>query len=209
MRLEKNILAAVLMLATLAGCVTYPISENLQKQARPLTIAQVTANPDAAMGTTVIWGGKIITTVNDTNGGSIYVLKLPLDPNERPQPYVMTTGRFIATSTGFLDPEAYPRGRLVTLAGQISGVASEPVQKVQYTYPVLTIEQIHVWPVQPREYYYYNTYPDWYWDYPYWYGGAWYYPGWYGGYRGGYHGGGWGGGFHAGPSGGGFHGGGH
>lgn len=182
----KYIFAGLLMLATLSGCVSYPISKDLQKQAAPLTLGQVTAGPAAAQGAIVIWGGRIVNTINDTNGGSIYVMDLPLDSDGKPISYSSTDGRFIAASPGFLDPEAYPYGALITVAGQVERVRTETLQNMQYTYPVLTIRQTRVWPVQTENQY--NYYPGYgYYSgyhYPGWYGAWWpWYPwwGWYGG----------------------------
>jgi outer membrane lipoprotein len=199
-RLGKQTLLMGLILVLLPGCVTYPIAKNLQQQAKPLTLSQVVADPGACQGTIVIWGGRIIKTVNDVNNSAIYVLELPLESSGEPQVQANTSGRFIASSKGFLDPEVYKPGRLVTVAGAVAGLESEPVQKTEYTYPVLDIKQIHLWPVERRYYYYpdeywYGYYPGWYWWgwYPVW-GWSWY-----------YHGGYWGGGYHyqGGPRGGG------
>ena len=172
---------------TLTGCVTYPIAKNLQKQAQPLTLSQVVENPDANQGKLVIWGGKIIQTVNDVNSSAIYVLALPLDRSGQPVLYANTAGRFIASSKGFLDPEVYKNGRLVTVAGTVAGLESGAVQKANYTYPVLDIKQIHLWPVERR--YYYYPYGYWYGYYPGWWYWGWY-PGWSWGW-GWYYGGDW------------------
>jgi outer membrane lipoprotein len=191
-RLGKQILPLGLLPVLLSGCVTYPIAKNLQDQAKPLTLSQVVADPGACQGTIVIWGGRIIKTVNDVNSSAIYVLELPLGSDGRPLEYANTSGRFIASSKGFLDPEVYKPGRLITVAGAVAGLESEPVQKTKYNYPVLDIKQIHLWPVERRYYYYY---PDEYWDgyYPGWYWWGWY-PVWGWGWY--YHGGYWGGGYH-------------
>lgn len=192
MRLAKQIVLG-LALVGLSGCVTYPIAKNLQKQARPVTLLEVMENPGAHQGTIVIWGGKIIKTVNDVNSSEIYVLKLPLNGEGKPQLYANTSGRFIASSKGFLDPEVYKNGRLITVAGGITGLESHPVQKTKYNYPVLDIKQIHLWPVERRHYY-----PAWGWEYypsyPYYPGWGWY-PGWGVGW-GWYYGGDWDGGYH-------------
>lgn len=171
-RLGKCILLLGLIPVLVTGCVTYPIARNIQDQAQPLTLAQVKADPGACQGTIVIWGGRIIKTVNDANRTALYVLELPLGGDGRPLEYANTSGRFIASSKGFLDPEVYRPGRLVTVAGAVAGLESEPVQNAKYIYPVVTVKQIHLWPVERT---YYN---DGYSDYPYgyWYG---YYPGWY------------------------------
>jgi outer membrane lipoprotein len=203
--------ASALSLALLSGCATGPISKEFRQQAKQVTIDQVRANPGGTRGTIVIWGGRIIDVVNETNGSSIYVVCLPLPSNERPLPYGPSPGRFIATSSGFLDPEMFPHGSLVTVAGQLDGVSTKPLGNVPYPYPVLQIQETHVWPGEPEEYYPYDGYygPGWGWDYwgpAWWWWGGLYYPYYYGGFYGRYHGG-FHGGFH-GSGGGGFRGGG-
>ncbi|MGH7941169.1 MAG: Slp family lipoprotein, partial [Limisphaerales bacterium] len=190
-------LASALLLALLSGCATYPISKEFRQQAKEVTFDQVRANPESTRGTIVIWGGRIINVVNDTNGSSIYILCLPIRSNEKPIAYGPSPGRFIATSTGFLDPEMFPQGSRVTVAGQLGGVWTEPLGKVQYAYPVVDIQETHVWPRQQEESYgypYYGYYgPGWGWDWgwggvPVYYGG--FYHGFHGGFHGNFHGGG-------------------
>ncbi len=174
------------ILAGFTGCASYPISKTLRQQARPLTVAEVVANPSAHTGSVVIWGGSVIKTVNNTNGGSIYVLALPLTRHERPERLGVTTGRFIARSKGFIDPEVFKNGRLITIAGEITGVATKPLQGVRYSYPLVAIKELHLWYVPAT---YYSTY---YYPAPYW---GWYGPSW----RWGWYGPGWGWGWDEGP----------
>jgi outer membrane lipoprotein len=168
-------------LVALTGCASYPISKDLRKQARPLTLAQVAANPGAYTGTTVIWGGRIINTVNDTNGSALYVLQLPLTHDEWPLRHAVSSGRFIARSPEFLDPQVFKSGRLVTVAGAVAGVEIKPLQGIRYAYPIITSKQLHLWQRTPP-YYYYPGYWGWYgpgwnmyWGQPGW---GWYGPGW-------------------------------
>jgi len=136
----------ILLLALLSGCVSRPIAHNLRKQAQPLTYTQATANPKTTTGTIVIWGGKIINTVNVTNSGEIFVLQLPLSRRGKPTSNDSAAqGRFIAVSPEFLDPAKYPVGSLVTVAGQLNGVRNERQQNVFYRYPLLDVKQIYLW----------------------------------------------------------------
>ena len=204
-------LLAVSLIA-LGGCASPPFSQDLRQQAKPVTFAQVSANPDSFKGTTVIWGGSVIETMNEPKGADIYVLALPLNANGHPKEDAQGVGRFIARTTGFIDPESLKKGRYITVAGQINGIETKPFQNTHYAYPVITVREQHIWPQ-----YYYAPYPYYYgpyWGPPYWYGPWWgwgYYPVWrHGGYW--YHrsGGHWGVGAHVGrmSSGGGFRGGG-
>lgn len=160
--------------AALSGCATYPISKNLRKQAGKASLAEVQATPAAYKGKIVIWGGRIIQTFNDTNGAAIYIAKLPLNRHEKPDANVDTRGRFVAHSPGFIDPAVFRRGRLVTVAGKVTGLKFRRIQKIKYPYPVLSVKELHLWPLPKKYYndYYYGTYPvypalwGWDWDYP-------------------------------------------
>ncbi len=187
-------IGSILLIAMLAGCVSYPFDKSLRDQARPFSMTQVQANPKTTRGATVIWGGRIIRTINGTNGGQIYVLQLPLNRNERPiNDDTAAGGRFIATSPEFLDPAAYPPGRLITVAGQLDGVRDQYLDNILYAYPVVLIRQSHRWTSRQGDDYYYTVYPGWYWgSNPLWWDGGvgWYYPEGYGGNRSPNHGGG-------------------
>lgn len=176
-------IAVVVLLALLSGCSSYPIEKSLRGQAQPLTYTQVVANPKSTRGATVIWGGRIIETINNASGGEIYVLQLPLSRREKPaDDDSLSNGRFIVVSSKLLDPMTYARGRLITVAGQLGGVRNERLQSALYRYPMVDIQQTHLWSNPPKDYYYfyYGAYPDWYWGYyyPLWWGGGvgWYSP---------------------------------
>jgi len=181
-----------LIVLAVSGCASYPISPALQQRAQPVTPAQVLANPDTYKGAVVIWGGVVFRTMNNTNGGSLYVLDFPLTPHGRPERYNGSPGQFIARNGGFMQPEVFRRGRPVTIAGTIAGVETEEYQNRKYSYPVIDINEMHVWQ--------YGGYDGrWYWGDPYWgypyaypyWGGTYYGPWWDFGYYGPWWGGGW------------------
>ncbi|HXC34365.1 MAG TPA: Slp family lipoprotein, partial [Candidatus Acidoferrales bacterium] len=95
-------LAPVLSLALFSGCASYPISKEYRQQEKQITLDEVKANPEGTRGAVVIWGGRIINVVNNSQGGAIYIYCLPLPENERPLAYAPSPGRFVATSAQFL-----------------------------------------------------------------------------------------------------------
>lgn len=151
------------LVAGLSGCASYPISKDLRDQAKPVGLMQVTGTPDAYTGTVVIWGGRIIRTVNDERGGALYVLALPVRPeDEQPERRGFSTGRFIARSPDYLDPEVFRQGRLVTVAGRITGVARDVLPQIEQPYPVVALQEVQLWnPTQDFE-----SYPGWSWGAP-------------------------------------------
>lgn len=176
MRIFRSLKFLVLVLS-ISGCA-YPISQQLREEAaKNVTFPMVLNNPSAYVGDIVIWGGTIIRTLNLKAGTEIFVLDTPLNQRGAPQQDIHSRGRFIAKTSGFLDPEVYKRGNQVTLAGEISGEKILPLGQTRYTYPVLMIKELHLW--QKERYY-----PDYYNDYgyhPYW-RGPYYAPGFWGFY---------------------------
>jgi outer membrane lipoprotein len=181
--MSKYITVLVLSLM-LSGCASYPIAKDLRDRAQPLTWTQVTANPEYTRDAIVIWGGRVVDAVNDTNGGEIYVRQMRLNRKGKPaSDDTVSGGHFIVVSREPLDSNEYPAGRLITVAGRLEGVRNERVQNIFYRYPVLEIAQIHLWAGQQKDYYYYDygAYPEWYWGFysPLWWDGGvgWYNPG--------------------------------
>jgi outer membrane lipoprotein len=157
-------LLAGLFLFLISGCA-YPISKELRHEAsKELTFQMVLQNPTAYVGSIVIWGGKIIETRNTAEGSEVVVLEIPLDYQEMPESEKYSQGRFIAKSSTLLDPEVYRKGKKITVAGEIVGRETKPLGKTEYTYPVITIKQIHLWrkvrvyPYPPSYYYWYGPY---------------------------------------------------
>ena len=165
-----------LFLFMMSACATTPIASQYRQEAGSRNVSFSTAlrNPDAYINDIVLWGGHIIKTTNLQNGTEIIVLQAPLGSGDRPENIESSQGRFIAMSSKFLDPAIYEKGKMITLAGQITGKKTLPLGETSYTYPVITIKQLHLWKKRSNRYYY--DYP-----YDYWYRG-WGPYGWYPGY---------------------------
>ncbi|MCK4389520.1 MAG: Slp family lipoprotein [Desulfobacterales bacterium] len=60
----------------------------------------------------------------------------------------------------------------VTIAGEIQGKKIQRLGEIDYTYPLISAKEIHLWPPKKEERVFYYPYP--YWHYPWWYGPYWY-----------------------------------
>jgi outer membrane lipoprotein len=160
-----RVLILATLLSLLTSCAQVISSQERSKARQDLTFSVVLANPEAYRGETVIWGGKVIDTVNEQGLTLIKVLEIPLDFFEMPEEEEMSHGRFIAEVHRYVDPEVYRKGRMITLAGEIIGKKAEPLGEMEYTYPVVCAKEIHLW----KQYSYpYGPYPTPYWYY--WFG---------------------------------------
>jgi outer membrane lipoprotein len=182
-----RLVLAGLWLLGVAGCVTYPMTKPLREQAKAtkdVAFATIQQNPKAYEGRTVIWGGEILEAVNGSNGGAIYVLQAPLDTEGRPASTKMSQGRFVGRSPGFLDPEVYRKGEIITIGGDLSGTETRNIGNANYACPVIMLREVYFWRPGPAVYMspspwgWYGPYGPYYGGFygPYYYGGS-YYPG--------------------------------
>ena len=153
-------------LFSLIGCASV-ISKQLREQvAKELTLSVVLKDPDAYKGKTVLWCGVIISSVNLKEGTIIEVLQKPPDMQGKPKDVDESEGRFLALYPGYLDVAIYNGGRKVTVAGEVQGKKIQRLGEIDYTYPLISAKEIHLWPAAKEDRVYY-PYP--YYHYPWWY----------------------------------------
>lgn len=156
----------------LAGCASQVPREIREAPATAVEPAQVQKAPDAWRGHQVRWGGEVIEMRNLADHSDLLVLARTLGSEGRPQADGAILGRFIARFPGFVDPEAFPPGRQLTLSGEILGVETHKVGAYPYRYPVVRPRVWHLWPEpEPRHYDHYHGpwWPGPYWGYPWGY----------------------------------------
>ena len=142
------------------------ISKQLREQVtKELTLGVVLKNPDVYKGKTVLWSGVIISSVNLKEGTMIEVLQKPADMEGRPKDVDESEGRFLALNPSYLDVAIYSQGRKVTVGGEVQGKKIQRLGEIEYSYSLIRVKEIHLWPVEKKDRVYY-PYP--YWHYPWW-----------------------------------------
>jgi len=135
----------MILLLLLVACASGP-AFNTSGVDRSLNPRDVASRVQTATGKTVQWGGVILNTANAKDSTRIEVLAYPLDADERPQTDSTPLGRFILERSGFLEPASYAEGRQLTVVGTVTGTRIGQVGDSDYTYPVITARQLHLWP---------------------------------------------------------------
>jgi len=158
----------MLIMATLFGCVREIPKEWKAKVDRSITFAKLRESPDAYKGKEVMFGGRIIKTQNTKSGTMLEVLEEPLDSYDMPRSEEDSSGgRFLALYKGYLDSAIYQPGRQVTVVGEVKGSKTQSLDDLEYTYPYIEAENVHLWrKYTERSSSYYEAYPYW-WYYPY------------------------------------------
>lgn len=167
MKKSGRLLAFLVLLLAVSGCAHVISPEMRQRAAKEPPFSSVLSNPENYVGQTVILGGIIIDAVNEPdNTTTLKVLETPLDYSGFPQDEESTQGRFMAKVSRYLDKEVYKKGRRITLAGEVAGKEVQPLGDTQYTYPVISVKELHLWKRIPS--YGPYVYDYWYWGgYPY------------------------------------------
>jgi outer membrane lipoprotein len=137
------VIAAVLLLA---GCAHVISRGVLQEVDTSVSFVQLSKDPEAYQGKTVLLGGDVIETQNLSDKTLVVVLQRPLDRRGEPSAGDVSEGRFIITTPGFLDPAIYGSGRKITVAGTVVGKEVRPLGEIKYTYPIIEKRELYLWP---------------------------------------------------------------
>ncbi len=168
-----NLFVSSMILFFLQGCA-YVISTEVRREVtRDLSLREVIKDPSVYRGKVVLWGGVIIDSENLKEGTQLTVLHKDINRWGRPKESDESQGRFIVLYPGYLDTAIYKRDREITVAGEIIGQKVMPIGHIEYTYPLLSPREIHLWREVGKVQYPYGPYL-WWRDYPYWP-----YPGWH------------------------------
>ncbi|MEO8801822.1 MAG: Slp family lipoprotein [Rudaea sp.] len=165
---------AALAVLMLAGCATVP-PQLAGDQFSTMTPQQAVAS--ASHGERVRWGGELLKVEPKSDSTCFEVMSRPLWSDARPKRRGESSGRFIACSKGFYDPELYRKGRDLTVVGQVDGSEQHKVGEYNYTYAHVAADHVHLWPVRDDRDQYgpWPRYYDPFWGPydPFWGGGLW------------------------------------
>lgn len=141
------LISMILAAVTLTGCASGPRFDTKEYDRR-LTPQQAVQQAEAAQGKRVLWGGMIISTHNLDKGSEVEVLAYPLASSQRPDTRRAPLGRFIVKTEEYLESVDYGQGRLLTIAGPLTGTREGLVGEARYVYPVVESEagRIYLWP---------------------------------------------------------------
>ncbi len=164
----KSIVLFFLSVSLLTGCARL-FSERADSMVdTSLTFDQLKRDPKAFVGKYVKLGGIIVQTINTKAGSQIEIVQFKLKSNDIPNQSATSGGRFLAVTPDYLDSMVYGTGRPVTLIGVVTGEKTLPLSEMEYTYPVVSIVEIHAWRkfaefyyLPPKPLYYHGFYNYW------------------------------------------------
>lgn len=164
----------LIVLSVLTACATRPPAPISRIPATHVSVAEVQAQPQGFTGAEVRWGGLISKVENKAQQTWIEVVSLELKKDGEPRLNGPSEGRFIATISGFADPQVYKEGYLLTVVGNIAGHITRPIDEFEYTFPLVTVSGSYLWKVEEKPPYqaypppwrYYDPWPMFIYPYP-------------------------------------------
>ncbi|MEF8980326.1 Slp family lipoprotein [Thiohalorhabdus sp.] len=136
---------AVIPLLLVAACASQPRFDTNDTMLS-VTPEDAVADMDRLKGIRVLWGGVIVAAHNREKTTRLEILGYPLNGRQHPVTTESPQRRFLAVKEGYLETADYAQGRRVTVAGTLTGTQSGRVGEATYTYPVVRIEDSHLWP---------------------------------------------------------------
>ena len=147
------------------SCAHVISKEHRDAAVKDLRFNQLMNNTEVYSNNMFIFGGIIAETKITGKGTEIEVVQSPLDSFGNIIDEDVSEGRFIITTSKYLDPLIYREGRAITVAGVLSGSKKGLIGEIEYTYPVFDAREIYLFKEEEP-----FLYP-----YPYWYD-PFYYP---------------------------------
>jgi len=144
MKNRRHIIFLFFATVVLAACATAP---KFDTNGIDLSISpqQAVAETEALQGVQVLGGGVIISSANLKEVTQFEIRAYPRASNQRPDTDKAPLGRFLARQEGYLEASDYSQGRLITISGTLQDKRSGSIGETEYTYPVLKINQLHLW----------------------------------------------------------------
>ena len=138
---------ALSMLLLVTGCASNPAAPSPWP-----TPGELSASADPSFkGKRITWGGAIVGRKNLSDTTLVEIMAYPLDSSGRPLTEHSSQGRFLMDYSGFLEPEEYKPGRLLTVTGAMLGFTDGKVGGAPYRYPALRGDQLKLWPLQMQK----------------------------------------------------------
>ena len=135
----------LILLPALAGCAPV-LSQSLIDSSEPrIGFSEIKQSPDRHLGKTVILGGSVIKVIRDNDHYLVEILERPLGSRLQPLNTDETEGRFLARITNLDgDPDSW-KERPITVGGKVVGKEARPLDRTEYTYPVIEVREHHLW----------------------------------------------------------------
>ncbi len=159
--IKKSYLTILASLLLLTSCTPVLQKDMIKSGSFDINPSSLRQEPAQYMGKLYILGGIIAKTTVTEEGSLIEALYVPVNSRGYLKDSAPSNWRFLALYKGdeFLDPLIFTEKREVTIAGTFNGTRKGMIGKMEYSFPLFEIREIHLWEeTSDREYYFYPEY---------------------------------------------------
>jgi len=142
----RGVLGVMIAAVVAAACATGPQYD--ASAMPPNTTPRVAVTDASLVGTSVVWGGRVLEIHPGEETTTLEVLAFPLRRNQSPDIGRSSQGRFLVVAPEFLEPGDWGAGRLVTVSGRLSGTREGRIGEADYRFPVVDARDLHLWSAQ-------------------------------------------------------------
>ncbi len=140
MNIISKIIIALIAVNALSACQSNKLNSNHSAS----TIEPRLTNEQTDINKEYLWGGEILAVENLQQTTELTIISYPLDRNEKPNYKKQSTGRFIASYPGFLEPTDYRTGQSITIIGTLQKFRDGKVAQADYQFPVLSADRMQL-----------------------------------------------------------------
>lgn len=156
MKLLLAVTLAGIMLLT--GCTTIISEQSRRLVDTKVSFAELKKEPNGYVGKHIMLGGRIAGVKNTREGAQLEIVQFELNDRGIPEDSFISHGRFLATSSEYLDAMVFRHGMLITMVGEIKGKKLLRLEDMDYVYPLVALREWYLWP--GTEYERCNLYPS-------------------------------------------------
>ncbi len=143
----RRLVLHLLLCLMAAGCQPV-LSDAMRQQAdTAFPPGELYADADKYAGKTILLGGTVVRVTNEATRSVLELLQRPLGSRLEPEAGDVTLGRALIVFDKTLDDQIFYQGRKITLAAEIMGKETRPLDQTTYSYPLLKVREYHLWPV--------------------------------------------------------------
>ncbi|MGB3727069.1 MAG: Slp family lipoprotein [Glaciecola sp.] len=143
--MKTIILLSVVFFISACSMVPTPIAVDEGVALTPYQAFSKSQDPSMKLGKKARWGGKIVSVENKKDTSHIEIVVFPENRYGKPMLKKDSPGRFKAVVEGFIDPQVFEPGRLITVVGTIGSAQVGLVGEHEYTYPTLDAVGYYMW----------------------------------------------------------------
>jgi len=141
--LATMVLASIFIIS---GCTAIISDQSRKLINTDASFKTIKETPEIYIGKTMLLGGRIASIRNNADGAQIEIVQFELTSQDYPEESFISYGRFLATSSNYMDPLIFRPGMLITLVGELKGKKTLRLDDMDYNYPLLTLREWHLWP---------------------------------------------------------------